>query len=257
MLNNLLASTLLCIAIGSGVIASQAAAGPLMIQGSTTVANAVMVPKKSAIETASGVKYEIIPNGSLRGMLAVADGKAALGMISAGLDLEIAKINQEHPGELDGKDLRAHRIGVSEVAFAVHPSNPVRSLKLGQLAAILKGEIKDWSQVGGPKAPIIVVAEMKGGGIRSLVENRLLQEGEIKAELREVPSAPQANRIVAQLPAALGLTSVASITDEVARVTTDDVISQPLSLVSLGAPGPDAAKIIEAAKAALASSTGL
>lgn len=237
------------IAMGSGVTASARAAEPLIIQGSTTVTNAVMAPQKSAIETASNVKYEIISNGSSRGILAVAEGRAAIGMISAELDLEIAKVKAEHPGILDGKDLRVHRIGVAEVAFAVHPSNPVNFLRLAQITAILEGKIKNWSEVGGPEAAIIVIAEKNGGGIRSVVESRL--SGDIKAQLREVHFAPQVNEIAAQLPAALALTTTASITAKVKRLETDEVISQPLNLVTLGEPTLEAAKIIKAAKAAL------
>ena len=118
MLKKLFASALLTLAAGSGVFATQAVAETLSVQGSPTVANAVMTPQKSAIEEASGVKYEIIANGSSRGMLCVAEGKAAIGMISAELDVQIRKIKAKHPGKLDGKDLQAHLIGTSEVAFA-------------------------------------------------------------------------------------------------------------------------------------------
>jgi phosphate transport system substrate-binding protein len=256
MLNKRLTSGLLAFAICSCVFASQVTAEPLSVQGSTTVANAVMASQKSAVEAASGVKYEILANGSSMGTLAVAEGKAALGMISVELDVELAKLKAKYPGKLDGKDLRAHRIGVSEVAFAVHPANPVKSLKLEQLAAILKGEIKDWSEVGGEKAPIIVISETKGGGIRSMVESELLDKGEIKATLREVPSAPQANQIAAQLPNALALTTTPSITNAVARIKTDRAISQPLNLVTLGEPTEEVAKIIKAAKATLNKAAG-
>jgi phosphate transport system substrate-binding protein len=256
MLNKLFASALLTLVAGSGVLVSQAGAETLTIQGSTTVASAVMASQKDAVEAASGVKYEVLANGSSRGMLAVAEGKAVLGMISAELDVQIAKVKAKHPGKLDGKDLRAHRIGVSSVAFSVNPANTVKSLKLEQIAAILKGEIKNWNEVGGANAPIIVIAEKKGGGIRSMVESKLLNKGEIKATLREVPTAPQANKIAAQLPNALALTSTASITDKVVAIKTDAVIEQPLNLISLGEPSEKAAKIIEAAKTVLNKGAG-
>ena len=128
---------------------------------------------------------------------------------------------------------------------------------MDQLAAMLKGEIKDWSEVGGTKAPIVVISEKKGGGIRSMVESKLLNKGEIKAKLREVPSAPQANQIAAQLPNALALTSKSSITDKVAQIETDGVIAQPLNLVTLGEPSAEAAKIIEAARERSAKRLGL
>jgi phosphate transport system substrate-binding protein len=256
MLKNIIAAIL---SVGLAAIALSppaALAGSLTIQGSTTVANVVMIPHKQAIEAASGVTYEVITNGSLHGLLAVAEGNAGLGMISADLKLQIAKVSEKHPGKLDGKDLRAHQIGESKVAFITHPSNPVKSLNIDKIAAVLKGDIKNWSELGGPDAPIVVIAELKGGGIRSMVEDELLQKAEIKAQIREVPSAPQVGKIVAQLPAAFGLSTAGGRADAVSELSTDVSIAQPLILVTLGAPSEEAAKIIEAAKAAVKHAAG-
>lgn len=228
-------------------------ADPLVIQGSTTVANAVMITRQETIEAETGLKYEVIANGSQRGMLAVAEGKAAIGMISANLELEIEKIAKTNPGSLDGKDLRAHSIGETRVAFVSHPSNPVKSLTLDQIAAILKGDVKSWSEVGGGGGTIVIIAEKKGGGIRSLVEGALLSKGDIKAELREAAVAPQVVKIAAQLPTALGLSTARSVTPAVAVIETDKPISQPLLLVTLGEPSKQALKIIQAAKKAFAN----
>jgi len=257
MLRSLLAFLMMGLALGgSAAYADGSDREPLVIHGSTTVSDAVMIPKKRRIERASGVDYEIVANGSARGLLAVAEGRAPLGMISADLDVQIAKVSQEFSGRLAGKDLRAHRLGVTEVAFAVHPSNPVTELPLSQITAILEGRIRNWREVGGPDAPIIVIAETKGGGIRSMVETELLETGAIGAILREVPAAPQANLIAAQLPQALAITSKHSVKGDVRVLQTDRTLTQPLMLVTLGKPSGKAAKIIEAARDAFRKATG-
>ncbi len=46
----------------------------------------------------------------------------------------------------------------------VHPSNPVSDLTIAQLKQIYTGEITDWSQVGGPSAPILVVSRDSSSG---------------------------------------------------------------------------------------------
>jgi phosphate transport system substrate-binding protein len=171
-------------------------------------------------------------------------------MISAPLADEAGKLNAKTPGAIDMAKLRTHQIGEAQVAFVVHPSNGVKSLTLAQLTDILSGKVTKWSEVGGADQPIIVVVAMPGDGVRSTAEGKLLGGASIKGQLREVPNAPQIGQVVAQLPPALGVMATASAGSGVSALKTDQTVGQPLILVTMGDPAPDAAKVITAAKAA-------
>ena len=230
---------------GSGI------AGQVQVSGSTTVASAILTPMESEIEASSGVDLAIVANGSSRGIDDLVSGRSNVAMISAPLDVTVAKINKKKPGSLDGKDLRAHQIGETRVAFVVHPGNPVKSLSLGQVSAILKGEIKNWSEVGGADMPIVIVAETAGGGVRSLVESTLIGDGSITGTLREFPNATQVPNVAAQLPPALGVAPFKAAGGANAHILeTDEPISQPLILVTLGAPSEETQAVIDASRAA-------
>src|SRR5476651_2869816 len=117
------------------------AAEPISLNGSTTVMNTIVMPKKAEIEKLSGQTIAIVGNGSQRGIVDLAGGKAQIAMISAPLDDEVKKLNESKPGSVDAAKLHGHQIGETRVAFAVHPSNGVKTLTDAQLADILAGKV--------------------------------------------------------------------------------------------------------------------
>jgi phosphate transport system substrate-binding protein len=232
------------------MLASAADAATIAIHGSTTVANAVLMPHKAQIEQSSGETLDIVANGSGRGLADLQAGKADMAMISAPLATEAASANAKTPGSVDPAKLVAHQIGEAKIAFVVNATNPVKQLTLAQIGDILSGKITKWSEVGGPDQPIVIVAAGPGDGVRSVVEARLLGGASIPAHVREMTNAPQIAQVTAQLPTAFGVTSAASVWPDNTVLTTDQSIGQPLSLVTMGPPSPDATKVIDAAIAA-------
>jgi phosphate transport system substrate-binding protein len=240
------------IAIASLVVAfgcSMARAEVVEVHGSTTVSGNLLTPKKAEIEKAAGVELQIVGNGSGRGLGDLIEGKAKLAMISAPLTDEVTSLKAKGVA-FDETKLEAHQVGAAHAVLVTHPSNPVKSLTAEQVADILAGKITNWKDVGGADKGIVVVCETKGGGVRSVIEHEFLAGGEIAAEKREIPNAPQAVQIVAQLDQALGLVSRGSVNDTVVELKTGKDPIQPLILVTMGEPESDVVKVIEAAKAA-------
>jgi phosphate transport system substrate-binding protein len=224
-----------------------AAASPVSMHGSTTVNNAILTPKKADIEKASGQQLDIVGNGSGRGIVDLIEGKAQIAMISAPLEEEVRKLNEKTPGSVDLARLKAHQIGESRVAFAVHPSNAVRSLTNAQLADVFAGKIKRWNEIGGADLPIIIVAAQPGDGLRSMVEGTLLKGGSLFSGTRAMSNATQVPKIVSQLPGAIGILAPALIDSSVAELRGDTPIVQPLILVTLGEETAEIKQVIEAA----------
>lgn len=232
-------------------LATSAVASGVSVSGSTTVASAIMQTHQAEIEERSGLSLEIVANGSSRGVVDLIEGRSAIAMISAPLDVTIQKIKKKSPDLLNDANLVGHEIGRTVVAFVTHPTNPVKSLTLAQVSAILSGSVTNWNEVGGVDMPIVVVAETSGGGVRSLVESQLLDGEAVAAELREFPNATQVPTVSLQLPNALGIAGFdAASTAGVPILSTDATISQPLILVTLGDPNEHAARVIEASRAA-------
>lgn len=217
----------------------------LTLHGSTTVKAGVFDEHETAIEKASGVDITVIGNGSSRGVEGLLNGSADIGMISANLETVLKKVGKE----AEGKNIIVHQLTESTVAFGVHPKNAVKNLSGEQLQKILLGEIKNWKDVGGSDTPIVVVTEYSGGGIRSMVEKKLLDKKPIHSNARTLPNGTQITRVASQIPQALAVAPLKAIkASSLNPVETDVNISQPLILLTNGTPSADAQKVINAAK---------
>lgn len=137
----------------------------LVLQGSTTFATGLVQPYGNAIESQTGLHLEVIPNKSNLGLIALFEGKADLAMISTTLEKEVEILRRSNL-DLRFDRLRTFEIARTRAALVVHPSNPIRSVRLEDVRKILTGEITSWRQLGGPELTIRVVAVREGGGAR-------------------------------------------------------------------------------------------
>jgi phosphate transport system substrate-binding protein len=224
-----------------------AAQSTVKISGATTVNLNVFQPFKAQIETASGVKLEVIANSSGHGLEDLIAGRADVAMLSSPLTAVAGTLNQKQPGAVDTSTLKEFKIAESRVTFIVHPSNPVKSLTLPQLKEIFAGNIMNWKEVGGADAAIVAVTEASGGGIRTTLEEKLMDGVAVAQQARQVANGPQIPLIVKQLPGAIGSANAGHDLAGVVVLQTEAIIAQPLILVTKGNPNGLIAKVVEAA----------
>ncbi|MFY8106858.1 MAG: substrate-binding domain-containing protein [Elstera sp.] len=234
-----------CLLLPLLLLAEPLSAQGVALNGSTTVIKLVLEASKVKIEQESGQKLTIVGNGSQRGVADLAAGKADIAMISTALADILAAMGQAGAA-VSAADYKEHPLAPTEIAFAVHPSNPLASLTVDQMVQVLKGTAKSWTDVGGAAVPVIVVSEQKGGGIRTIVETELLAKAELGATLRELPGALQVTKVTAQIPGALGLVSLKTLDASVKPLTIPKKLVQNLSLVTKGEPSPAAKAVITA-----------
>lgn len=235
--------------LGAVVAVSPATAEIVRIQGSTTFNARLIEPHHSAIELAAGHQLSVTPNKSINGLLALLEGRTDLAMISAQLDKEMEVVKRRKP-HLPIDRLQVFAISETRVAFAVHPSNPVRTATQAEVVRVLKGEITNWRQLGGPDLRIRVVAVREGGGVTVAVQSELLDGHPIAVpDMIRVDSPKQVVKIIQQLPEGLGLAQLSLVEEaKLGELATDGTISQVLSLVSLGDPSPPALAVIKAVR---------
>jgi phosphate transport system substrate-binding protein len=247
MKNTLYRLTLGAFVVAGALTARTAWAETLVLQGSTDFTSLVMEPYKADIEAAAGVELVVLPNKSNLGLLALLEGQADLAMISAPLDKRIEVLRETRP-ELPYQLLQRFLIIRSRVAFPVHPSNPVRSLPLTKIRQILRGNISNWREVGGPDLPIRVVSMRDADGVRRTIEVSLLKGDSIAPrEHRFVEDGSHVIKAVAQDPSALGITQLSEARrSRIPELRTDGLLKQDLFFVTLGEPS-DATKAVIAA----------
>ena len=108
----------------------------------------------------TGVSFTYNPTGSGAGIQAVQEGRCDIGLSSRDLKPE------EEAAGLEGTVL-----AYDGIAIIVNPENPVNDLSLEQIAKIYKGEITNWSEVGGDDAEIVLIGREAGSGTRDGFES--------------------------------------------------------------------------------------
>lgn len=223
-----------------------ARADNFILQGSTTFADCLMTQYHAAIEQQSQHKLTVIPNKTILGVLALVEGQADFAMVSAAFGAGEAQFARRYEG-IPFESLKSFEITRTRMALAVHPDNPVTSVNLGALRGILSGEIRNWSELGGRDLPIRVVFVRDGGGVQASVEEQVLDREPINAaDQIRVQTSAQVAKIAEQEPGALGLAQLKVVRRSAAKeLTTDRVIEQRLSLITLGEPNAPMRNVIE------------
>ena len=185
--------------------------GTVSTDGSTSMEKVIGALGEAFMEANPDVTFTYNPTGSGSGIQAVQEGRCDIGLSSRALkDEEKAAGLTETVLCYDG------------IAVIVNPENTVEDLTLEQIAAIYTGEIKNWSEVGGSDAEIVLIGREAGSGTRSGFEE--IVEVKDKCQYRqELSSTGDVITTVAQNPGAIGYASLASVKDTVKTVKVGGV----------------------------------
>jgi phosphate transport system substrate-binding protein len=205
-------------------------------------------PHAAAVERATGLTLVIDRSNAGKGLRDLVEGQCDIALAAASLE---ATLVAARTAGLAGAvpDLRMHVLATSEVVFIVHPSNPVRKLTWEQIRDIHTGKIARWKEVGGPDLPISVLTDAAASATRGLIKQVVLGGSDYGPGARAVAAVAEVNEEVARNPAAIGgLGREFADPNRVAIVETKK-IDRPLAFVTLGPPGENAAKVLDAYRA--------
>lgn len=105
--------------------------------------------------------------------LNIADRKVDLALLAAPTEEELAYLRQQ------GVEVEMKLYGGDGLVFIGNAANPVTDLTHPQILAIYRGEITNWSQVGGPDQPITVYYRDDQSGSQRLFESLVFAGEEI------------------------------------------------------------------------------
>ena len=178
--------------------------------GSTSM-NKVIGALGEAFEADTGITVTYNATGSGAGIQAVQEGRCDIGLASRNLK-----------DEEKAKGLEGTILAYDGIAIIVNPNNPVSDLDVETIAKIYTGEIKNWKEVGGNDAEIVLIGREAGSGTRDGFES--ITDTKDKCQYRqELPSTGDVITTVASNPGAIGYASLASVKDTVKALTVDGV----------------------------------
>lgn len=186
--------------------------GTVSTDGSTSMEKVIGALGESFMNENKNAKFTYNPTGSGSGIQAVLEGRCDIGLSSRNLkDAEKASGAAETILAYDG------------IAIIVSPENPVANLSLDQVSKLYKGEITNWSEVGGNDAEVVLIGREAGSGTRDGFETITDTEDACKYR-QELTSTGDVITTVSQNPAAIGYASLASVKNSVKAISIDHVI---------------------------------
>ncbi|MDY7080017.1 MAG: phosphate ABC transporter substrate-binding protein [Chloroflexota bacterium] len=223
--------------------------GQLQVAGSTTVQPLAEKLAEAFMDLNPDLVIEIQGGGSSVGVTSAGEGTVDVGNASRGVkDSEL----EQFP------DLQVFTIAYDGIAIVTHPDTGLPSLSVEQVRAIFGGEVANFSEVGGPDAPITVVSREEGSGTRAAFEELVMEYKDDAGEKQAVPisenallqqSNGQVRTTVASTPNSIGYLSFGFLDDSTRGVPIDGVepsvanvkngsypIFRPLNMLTNGAP---------------------
>ena len=178
--------------------------------GSTSM-NEVIGALGEAFEADNGITVTYNAAGSGAGIQAVQEGRCDIGLASRNLK-----------DDEKSKGLEGTVLAYDGIAVIVNPNNPVSDLDVETIAKIYTGEIKNWKEIGGNDAEIVLIGREAGSGTRDGFED--ITDTKDKCKYRqELTSTGDVITTVSSNPGAIGYASLASIKDTVKALTVDGV----------------------------------
>lgn len=152
-----LSTALLTSAMTTSVLANET----ISIVGSSSVTPLMEAFSETYMKSNPTVFIEVQGPGSSAGIKAASNGSADIGMSSRELK------------ESEKTDLEELVIARDGIAIVINANNDLKSLTTDQVAAIYRGEVKNWKEVGGADKPIVVVTRDSASGTRTAFEDIL------------------------------------------------------------------------------------
>ena len=180
--------------------------------GSTSM-NKVISALGEAFEADTGITVTYNATGSGAGIQAVQEGRCDIGLASRNLK------DEEKANGLEGTIL-----AFDGIAIIVNPNNPFTDHSVETIAKIYTCEIKNWKEVVGNDAEIVLIGREAGSGTRDGFES--ITDTEDKCKYRqELPSTGDVITTVASTPNAIGYASLASVKDTVKALPVGGVVA--------------------------------
>ena len=197
------------------------ATGTVVIAGSTSVQPLSEELAAVFMDANSGISVEVQGGGSGQGIKAVQEKIADFGALSRNVkDEEKGSVKEEFVIAKDG------------VAVIVNPESNVENLTIEQIKKIYTGEIKNWNEVGGDDAQIVVVSREEGSGTRGAFTEitKVMEKNEAGEEIDNTTkdalvqgSTGAVMQTVATTPNTIGYVSLGSLSDKVKTVNVEGV----------------------------------
>ncbi len=195
-----LTNRILATAVAGLLAASSAFAGSITVKGSDTL---VVVAQKWA-ETYMGknaaAKISVTGGGSGTGFAALQGNTTDL--CNASRKIKAKEI--EACVKAFNKRPTEYKVALDGLSVYVNEGNKIASLSLEELEGIFTGKIKNWKELGGADAPIVVYSRENSSGTYEFFKENVLKGKDFVASAQTMPGTAAVIQGIAKDPNAIG-----------------------------------------------------
>jgi phosphate transport system substrate-binding protein len=209
------------------LMAGVASAETLQLEGSTTVGPIADAFAEYFRSIYPDLQITVKKTGSGDGAAALLDNRCDIANMS-----RFMKDKEFADAVAKGIYPVAHVVAMDGVCVIVHPSNPVKELTKAQVRDIYMGKIKNWSQVGGPDMPIVVVSRDTSSGTYETFHNLVMEKQKMASNVEYVNANPQAHARVKTTRSAIGYVGLGFVDNNVKALKIDGIMPSRKTIAS-------------------------
>lgn len=242
-----------------------AASSNIQIKGSDTMVNLGQSWAEAFMGENPETSIAVTGGGSGTGVAAILSGTCDIAQSSRDLSEE-----EKGKAKTGGFEIKQTTVAYDGIAVITNTNNPVTQLTTGQLADIFSGKIKNWKEVGGKDAPILVLSRERNSGTHIFFLEHIVRRGNAKGPEEFAPSAlmmPSSQAIVEEIKGsetAIGYVGLGYVSEEIKVIKVgkteagpflepaiDDVldgsyaIARPLYFLTRGEASGDVKKFVD------------
>lgn len=179
-----------------------ASAEMVQIKGSDTIINLVQKQAEVYMQQNPGVKISVTGGGSGTGIAAMINKQCAIANASRAInakELELAATNGVQPSRIV--------VAFDALSIVVNSGNPVKVLTKDQVGAIYRGDIRNWSEVGGDNMPINLYGRQSNSGTYGFLQEMVLK-GNYSSKMNSMNGNSQIVEAVKADPSGIGYIGV-------------------------------------------------
>ncbi len=187
------------------------------VKGSTTV---LPITQKAAeaFKKAENISVTVEGSGSGNGIKALVDSGCDIANSSREM-----KPEEKESAKKKGIQVKEILVAYDMIVPIVHPSNPVKNLTMDQLKAIYDGSIKNWKELGGTDANIVVISRDTSSGTYEIWHEKVMKKADVRPDALLQASNGAIVTTVAGNQKAIGYVGFGYINESVHGITVNNV----------------------------------
>lgn len=203
----------------------------------------VFDPVRSAFRQKTGIDIRITFNDPVPALMELENGNADAAGASLTVEDWLEQARKAGAPVQEARGYNSYAPVTEKSMVVVHAGNRVQRLSKEQLKGIFSGRIRNWQEVGGADAPILVVWPSLGSGALVVFRTTIMDNEPVTRTVYDVETLADTPDAIVATPEAIGIITGTAVQNGLKEVAP--AIERPLTLLYKGKPAPSLQKLLD------------